>query len=40
MPKEGEPSCTMCTRRAYYNKTTGEYSELCTKHYGESINKD
>jgi hypothetical protein len=33
LPKQGEPSCTLCERRAYYNKASGEYSEVCTKHY-------
>lgn len=33
MPKEGEPNCNLCDRRAYYNKNTNEYSSLCTKHY-------
>lgn len=33
MPKEGEPNCNLCDRRAYYNKNTNEYSPLCTKHY-------
>ena len=37
MPKEGEPACKLCPRRAYYNKQLGEYSELCTRHYADTI---
>lgn len=28
-----DPQCNMCDRKAHYNKTTGEYSSVCTKHY-------
>lgn len=29
------PQCNSCDRRVYYDKKTGVYSNLCTKHYNE-----
>ena len=34
---EGEAKCNLCIRKAYINKETGEPSDLCVKHYNESV---